>query len=438
MIESSHKFASHRLVVVGSAIAALLTAVLIWLTFTVLKPTPPRVVFMATDPQESFSAQIAVRYREILAKDGIELKLVPTAGSVQSLARLQEPESDISIAILPAGLSNPQNPGDLVSLGTLFYTPLWVFSHGRTRESHEAFRGLRISIGPEGSGTRALSLEFLARVGIVDQKSATLLPLAPRDAAEKLIKGDIDELVILDAWESPVVRELLTAENVGLESVRRADAFVALYPYLNKLLLPTGVADMVENKPPRDVLLLAPMASLVVRRNLHPAIQYLLLDAAAQIHSEPGLWHPANRFPAAEAVDFPLSSEAVHYYKSGSPFLQRNLPFWLAVFVQQLLVVLIPVLGVVYPLIRLAPVVFTWVMRRRVYKLYDELRELEAEIGSETPDGQDREILLLRLDRLEERVTRFRIPMSFDPLIYQLRSHISLVREKLRRVPVLV
>ena len=160
---------------------------------------------------------------------------------------------------------------------------------------------------------------------------------------------------MLAAWESPVVRQLLSAEHINLADYRRADAFVALYPFLSKVVLPAGVGDMVKNRPPTDVVLLAPKASLVVRKDLHPAIQYLLLQEATEIHSGPGMFRKAGQFPAPESIDLPLSSNAHQFYKSGEPFLQRHLPFWLAVLAEQLLVVLIPVLGVLYPLLRFAP-----------------------------------------------------------------------------------
>jgi hypothetical protein len=196
----------------------------------------------------------------------------------------------------------------------LFYEPLWVFSRGELLTRHEQLRSLRISIGPEGSASRALSLEFLARVGIIDQKSATLLPQTPQESAAKLLNGDIDAAILVDAWETPVVQQLLTAKEISLTNIRRADAFVALYPYLNKLVLPAGVANMAENRPPTDVLLLAPKASLVVRDDLHPSIQYLLLKAASQIHSDPGLFRTAGQFPAPESIELPLSTDARQFY----------------------------------------------------------------------------------------------------------------------------
>jgi hypothetical protein len=86
--------------------------------------------------------------------------------------------------------------------------------------------------------------------------------------------------------------------------------------------------------------MLAVAASLVVRKDLHPALQYLLLEAAAEIHSGPDVFHRPGRFPAAEAIDLPLSKQAEAFYRSGRPFIYSYLPFWLAGPVERLLIVL--------------------------------------------------------------------------------------------------
>jgi len=184
------------------------------------------------------------------------------------------------------------------------------------------------------------------------------------------------------------------------------------------------VGDMAENRPPTDVTLLAPKASLVVRRDLHPAIQYRLLEAAAQIHSGAALFRKAGEFSAPESIDLPLSDQARQFYKTGPPFLQRHLPFWLAVLAQQLLVVLIPVLGLLYPVLRFAPQVYDWVVQRRVFALYGELKLLEDELAARAAQD-DITDLVARLGELEERASHFRPPL------YTLRLHLSLVRQRL-------
>lgn len=432
MTALNDKRASWLYLVTASITVVAFAAVMIWLAFTLLRPTPPRSVTMVTDPEGSLNADLAKRYREFFARNGIDLKLVPSAGAVESVARLQDPKSDVSIAIIPSGITTQQDSPHLVSLGTLFYEPLWFFVRGRDLVRPEQLRGLRLSIGPEGSGSHALSVEFFGRVGIIDQKSATLLSFTPAETIQRLYRGELDGAILLDAWDSPYVHELLNAENVSLQSIRRVDALVALYPHLNKLVLPAGVADLAENRPPADVLLLAPKASLVVRRDLHPAIQYLLLEAAEQTHSKPGVFNKAGEFPAPEAIDLPLSTHARQFYRTGSPFLQRHLPFWLAVLAEQLLVLAIPLVGLLFPLLRFAPAIYGWAGHRRVYRLYSELKRLEDQLAVVPPAGSAKDFME-RLDQMEDRVSRQSVPTSIRPQLYWLRSHIEMVREEVVR-----
>lgn len=428
MTTLNRKHSARRSLMWASAALVALTVALTSLTYAFFRPTPPRSVTMAIDPQGSFSAHAAQRYRELLANDGIDLKFAPSAGAVESVARLQDPKSGVSIAIIPSGITTEQKSPELISLGTLFYEPLWGFSRGRPMRSHEDLGGLRISIGPEGSAAHTLSEEFLARVGIINRRSATLLSLPPQESPAKLESGEIDAAILLDAWETPLVHELLTAKDVNIDSVARADAFVALYPFLHKLTLPTGVADMINNRPPNDVVLLATKASLVVRRDLHPAIQYRLLEAASEVHSGSGLFHAAGQFPAPETIDLPLGKHARQFYKTGPPFLQRHLPFWLAVLIEQLLVLLVPLLGVVYPILRFSPAIYSWWQHRRIYNLYSQLMVLEDDMVS-APLNHAKHVE--RLDELEDRASGLTLPISYQPLLYALRVHIGVVRQRI-------
>ncbi len=426
-----------RYLLVAILLTVALTVAAVWVALALFNPTPPRTVRMAMD-LGGLSGELGKRYQEMLARDGVELQLVPSAGAVESIARLRGSDPGISVAIIPSGITNREQSPDLVSLGTLGYEPLWVFFRSDVvvgkGHARAALAGKRVSIGPEGSAEHALSLEFLARVGVIDQGSGTtLLSLTPQEASDKLLRGDIDVAIVLDPFDSPLVRKLLAADNVALANIARADAFVALYPFLSKVVLPAGVGDMANNRPPTDVALVAPKASLIVRRDLHPAIQYLLLEAASKIHSGPGVFRKEGQFPGAESIDLPLSDQAAQFYKTGRPFLQRHLPFWLAVLAQQLLVVLIPVVAVLYPMLRFVPAAYGWAMRRRVFRLYRELKLIEDQTASIDSQAQPVGDLLARLDRLDDRTSHFRVPVAFRPLLYALRLHIALVRQRLER-----
>jgi TRAP transporter TAXI family solute receptor len=413
------------------AVAALIVAVL-WVAIAALRPMPPRTVTMATGPEGGAYYEVGKRYRELLAHQGIELRLLPTAGSVENLARLRDQQSNVDVGFLQSGMTSRKDSPGLESLGTVFYEPLWFFYRTEYRtKGIQGLRGKKISIGPEGSGTRLIALKLLALNGI-NESFAQLLSLTPQQAGEKLLRNEIDAAFMLTSWDSPVVQRLIAGKNIELASFPRTDAYIALYPFLNKLTVPAGVGDLAKNRPPTDVLLFAPKASLVVRQDLHPAIQYLLLDAADKIHSGPGIFHKEGQFPAAESIDLPLSDEARQFHKSGRPFLQRHLPFWLAVLVDRLLVLLIPVVGVIYPLVRFTPALYGLQMQRRIFRLYGELRFLERDLESHGA-GQDIGDLSSRLDRLEEKTNHLRVPVFYSNMLYTLRMHITLVRERMAR-----
>jgi len=396
---------------------------------------------MATGPEGGTFYEAGSRYREIFARAGIELKLLPTGGSLENLARLRDPRSNVDVGFLQSGITSRKEAPGLESLGTIFYEPLWFFYREeiiggkdlqRLRDKGiEIFRGKKISIGPEGSGTRALTLKLFALNGI-DQHFATLLSLTPQESGDKLLRGEIDGALMLTSWDAPVVQRLLTAKGIELASFPRTNAYIALYPYLNKVVLPEGVVDLARNRPPTDVILFAPKANLVVRRDLHPALKQLLLDAAEQIHSGPGIFQKAGQFPAAESIDLPLSEEARQFYKSGRPFFQRYLPLWLAVLMERLVVLLIPVLGVIYPLMSTLPTIYNKAMQQRIYRLYGELRFIEHDLEARGA-GQNMNELVERLDRLEEKANLLRVPVTFANMQYTLRDHIVLVRERLKR-----
>jgi TRAP transporter TAXI family solute receptor len=428
---SRESFRSSRFQIMIAVIAvAVLAVAVLWTAAAYLRPMPPHTLTMATGPEGGAYYEYGKRYREILARDGIELRLLTTSGAMENLALLRDKSSNVDVGFLQSGITSAKESPDLKSLGTVFYEPLWFFTTDKyLAKGIQSLRGKKISIGFEGSGGRELALKLLKRNGI-DQGFADLLSLTPQEAGEKLIRGEIDAAIMLTSWDAPVVQRLLTTNGIEPANFPRTDAYLALYPYLNKVVLPEGVIDLAKNRPAADVLLIAPKANLVVRKNLHPALQFLLLKAAEEIHSGPGMFQKPGQFPAAEAIDLPLSDQARQYYRSGSPFLQQHLPFWLAVLVNQLLVLLIPVVGVLYPLLRLFPALYGWQIQRRIFRLYGELRFLEHDLDTRAA-GQSIDDLNSRLDRIEEQAHRLRAQGIYANMRYTLWMHITMVRERL-------
>jgi TRAP-type uncharacterized transport system substrate-binding protein len=416
----------HRHPLWAAAVAAVVVlSCLVWALFVLGRPLPPRTLVLTTGPDGGAYREYGERYRAALAKDGIDLRLMPSLGNVENLNRLKDPASGVSAGFAAGGLTSAKDAPGIVSLGIVSYDPLWIFCRGiREPVQLKDLRGKHVSIGPEGGGTRAMALELLRANDAAD--AITPLSLTPGAGGEALLNGEVDCACMLTASDAPIVKKLLADERVSLVTFPRADAYVALYPHLRKLTVPRGVGNLAKDLPREDVTLLAPMSSLLVREDLHPAIQFLLLEAAADIHSGPGIFRKSGQFPAAEPVDVPLSKVAHGYYRSGGTFLQRNLPFWLAVLAQRLLVVLLPILGVAFPLLRVPPAVRDWAVEHRLRPLYTELRAVEAASAGGAEGA---------LSALEERVSATRVPKSHARVLYTLKQHVALVRGRLGAPP---
>jgi TRAP-type uncharacterized transport system substrate-binding protein len=424
MVAGDHAYKFWRYLLVAGALAIFFGAGVF-----IVATLPPRELVMATGAEGSANYELGIRYREILAKEGVKLQLQPTAGGLENLKYLRDPQSRVSVGFIQGGTVTSKEAPELESLGTVFYEPLWLFRRGEIGEGVQALRGRRLSIGPEGSGGRALAMQIIQRTKI-DSIIGELSGFAPQAAAEKLMAGDIDAAFIVTAWESPVVQALLNAKGIEVSSAQRADAFVAIYPFLHKLVLPAGVIDLLTNRPPSDVVLLAPKASLVVRADLHSALQYVLLNAAVQIHSQPGIFQKAGEFPAAESIGIPLSQEAQRFYKTGRPFLQGYLPFWGATLVEKVFVVLVPLAALLFPMFKFLPQTYDWMMQLRIRRLYDEIRSIESQMNAEGAEV-DASALNAKLDLIDKHANQMQLPNVYASGVYTLRSHIDLVRTRL-------
>lgn len=399
-----------------------------------VEPAPPRRIVITTGGEAGAYYQFAQRYATLLARSGITAEVRPSAGSLDNLERLQRDEAQVGFVqggvVEPKGEDEVDNSG-LLSLGSVFYEPVWVFYRGeRDIERLSELHGKRIAIGQEGSGVRQLAQQLLAANDIVPGQH--LVPLAGLKAAEELQQGRIDAAFIIAAEKAPVIQVLLRSPGIKVMSFAQADAYQRRFPFLTKLHLPQGVADLVRDLPPKEVTLLAPTANLVIRDDLHPALQSLLLQAAADVHGKSGFFQERGEFPAYKDGLFPLSEVAERYFKSGPPFLQRYLPFWLAVLIDRLVVMLVPIFALLIPLLKVAPAVYNWRVRSKVFRCYGELRFLEDDLRNHFEPERQAEYRA-RLDALDDEASRLHVPLGFSDLVYTLREHVGLVRSLLEK-----
>ena len=417
-------------------LALALLAVAYW----VLDPTPPKKVVLATGTEQGAYAEFGKRYAQVLQGYGIAVELRATQGAAENLQLLRDPASGVDIAFVQGGADElPKAPDEddakLVSLGSLFYEPVWLFYRTDSAQrllktdalgSLSQLPGWRLNVGAPGSGVPNLMAKLI-EANRIDPGALTLVRKTATPAAVDLIAGEIDALAFASAPESLLVQMLLQTPDIALFDFGQADAYSRRFPFLTPVTLPRGVVDLARDLPPRDVRLVAPTATLVAREGTHPALIQLFVQAAQQIHGGAGWFHRKGDFPTAAGTEQPLAKEARRFYATGTPVLQRYLPFWLANLIDRMWPVLVTIVAALIPLSRMLPPLYQFRIRSRIFRWYAQLREVEDAVGKR-PAGD----LLAELKEIETRVEGVTVPLSYADELYSLRSHIQMVGNRLR------
>ena len=417
---------------------ALLAVGLLLLAYLWLDPTPPKRVTLATGPAQSAYDEFGKRYRKALAANGIEVTLLASEGSSANLQLLRDGKADLGF--VQGGSSEPGtgNAAGIESLGSLFVEPIWLFY--REQAAHKVnpsgtlsalaqLAGLRLNVGTAGSGVPAL-MDKLFEANKIDPRALQLSRLEQTPATVAFLEGEIDALVFASAPQSLMVQMLLQTPGVKLMDFGQSEAYSRRFPFLTPVLLPRGVVDLARDVPPQNVQLVATTTALLAQESTHPALLQLFVQAARDFHGPPGWFHRAGAFPTTEHSEYPISREAERTIRSGAPFLQRYLPFWLANLVERMWLVLGIIIAILLPLSRIVPPLYEFRIRSRVFRWYGQLREIENRMQAR---NEDPALLAQELEQLDERVGKVSVPLSYTEELYALRNNIGSVRRKLEQ-----
>ncbi|MGE0559981.1 MAG: TAXI family TRAP transporter solute-binding subunit [Burkholderiales bacterium] len=409
-------------------VAALIIGAAFLIAWRFVRPAPPDAFVISTGNEAGAYHLYAGRYRDLLAKERIKVELRPSAGSIDNLGRLAD--GSVDVALMQGGIASPDRDYGLVSLAALYYEPLWVFYRDtKPLNLLGHLAGKRIAAGPEGSGTRVLVRNVL-QAGDALTAGEPLSTLTGMAAAEALVAGRLDAALFVAAPDAPVVQKLLKTPGIRLMSLHHAEALARRFPYLSPITLPRGMIDLGADIPSANVTMVAATTHLVARADFHPALIAVLLQAASKVHGGAGVFSKAGEFPAAREGDFPVSEDALRYFKSGPPFLQRYMPFWVANLIERLVVLLVPLIAVLIPVMRIMPAFYDWRVKRKIFRWYRDLKEVETAIRRRDSAAATAK-LLQRLDDIEDGVNAIRVPLTYWDYVYTLRGHIDQVRARL-------
>lgn len=426
-----------------------------------------RIVVATGSPQY---VALAESYRRDLDRYGVDYEVQQRTAGFRTLRELLKPGPGINAGFIKGGLvgslqgrlaserakARYDQYSQLVSVGRLFYEPIWVFTRGDLPiTTLRDLKGKKVLTGTWASGTRRIALQLLLANGVDKINSLLIRADLPADAAP-LFDGSADAAILIEPADSEVLQKLLRVKNIRLmDFSKEAEAYDNRFPAISTVVLRRGAVEFYPVIPSADITLLTTTVALVVRKDMHPALVSLLANAVVGNPKEgfddagdPVLFHNTGQFPSASDPEFPFSREARAVYKSGElPILLRNLapltarlgmPFSFTAFISsyagQVLLVLIPVLALLIPITRALPGLYVWLVRRRLVHWYRQLKALERSLDGPEAE-QDLAAHQAEIERIDGAVRRIRVPHYFSNELYDLRLHIDLVRQRLATQP---
>jgi uroporphyrinogen-III synthase len=407
---------------------------LVWLAYWWLNPTPPHHIRLATGPSQSAYAEFGQRYAKLLAANGIEVELIPSEGSSANLQLLQEGRADLGFVQGGSGAIDPET--ELLTLGNLFVEPIWIFyrdaaawritPRGRLT-SMTQLQTLRVNVGHAGSGVPLLMASLLENNGL-EPSRMKLSQLEQTPATVALLNGELDAVAFASAPEAAIVQMLLQTPGIHLLDFAQHEAYARRLPFVTPVVLPRGIVNLARDIPPQNTRLIATTTSLLARESVHPALLQLFSQATLSVHGQGGWFSKPREYPNISAVQYPVAAEAERTLRNGIPTLQRYLPFSWANLLERMGLAMGLIIAILLPLAKIAPPLYAFRVRSRVFRWYGELRELEERYETDRTDTAG---LLAALQAMENKVEKIIVPLSYADELYALRNHIELVRQRM-------
>jgi uncharacterized protein len=402
-----------------------------YIVYRFVDPLPPRHFAIAAGNLGSPYDNFARQYGTILAQHDVRLDIRNTVNTVENVELIRDATSGVQAALTTFGFTGPQDTETLYSLGGVYDAAIFVFYRGTepiTRFSK--FRGKRVATGPLGSALRSLMYEVLQATDALDG-STQIFDLDYSEAVDALIAGNLDVAIFPSQLDGNLLQRALNASGVMLMSVSQAEALAKMIPGLKHVVLSRGLISLSRDLPSSDLDLLAFRSRVLVRRDLHPALQYLLLEAMREVHWAPGPFNRLGEFPAEEPNDLPLSPTAEAFYRSGPTFWQRYTSFWLASLLNRIIFFVIPIVALLIPVLGFGPRFYRWVHVRQINRLHRALGKVEQAIAH---PQKTRPVDQTRIAEIEDAVRSLKVTRGFEIDLHLLKLHLRMVQEEMARV----
>ncbi len=410
-------------------IAAILFIV-IFAYIQVTKPAPKMSLTMATGAVGSDSYAYALSYKALLKSEGVELEIVPTNGSLDTIGYLHNKKADVGF--VHSGILLNKREYQIESLASVYYEPLWVFykNDGYKMNYLIEATGKNVGISITNDGTYDLANKLSEQNGLIDNVNTTYIQ---DEQALKYLQDDtIDIFITLATRNNPSIQALLDDPTIELMSIKRINAYTQKFDYLKPLKLYEGSIDLYKNIPSNDVNLLSTTQNLVAHNEVPGELIRIFLKKVNEIHSGQDFFQNSGEFINMGSVDAPMNDDAKLYIINGESWLEKIFPYWIASNIDRLKLLIIPIIWLIIPLFKSIIPLYILTTRARIFRWYDKLDAINKKLHNDSVDPKE---LQKELDDLKAQVDRkVDVPLSYKGEYYNLIVHLELLQNKLDKL----
>ena len=400
--------------------------IIAFVSINITSSAPKKQLTLATGAIGSDSYAYGISYQSLLKEEGVDLKVIPTQGSLDTIGYLNSNQANIGF--VHSGILQNQREYDFESLASVYYEPLWIFYRNDGYELNYMLEavGKNVGISITNDGTYDLAKKLSVANGLIDNINS--IYIQDDEALDKFKTKKIDIFITLATKDNQYIQELLADPAIDVMSLKRVQAYTQTFEYLSSLDLFEGSISLYKNLPSKNINLLSTTQNLVCTKDIPDELIRIFLKKVKQIHSQKSFFQGKEKFLNLKYLDTIINSEAQLYILHGESWLEKIFPYWVASNIDRLKLLLIPLIWLIIPLFKSIIPLYIFTTRSKIFKWYDRLHDLNDKINNKS---EDMSIIQKDIKALKDEIqAKTKVPLSYMGEYYNLIIHVELLEKK--------
>jgi uncharacterized protein len=286
-------------------------------------------IVIEAGPKGGFFHTTANLLQDELQRYDIPSNIIHREDTLKIIEDVNDEKSSVDIGFAAQDTGDRKYP-EATAIGTIALEPLFIFYLASLDiKNLQDLKGMRLAVSPPASGTRVMAERILGEYG-VNSQNTTFLPITLSESSEAIRMGSVDAAFFLLPPGNKLIQELALNPKLRILSLPQAEALASNLGFVRHVTIYEGGFDYLRNVPSQNIQLVAIPVTLIVKKDLKPAIVTVITQfikthfQSATLVSQPG------ELLSIHEPSMAVNDHAESILKNGLPYFYRTLPFSLA------------------------------------------------------------------------------------------------------------